>query len=306
MFRPWRTGKISFCVLLRVPRYFHPLSTGLAAILLGGLLFRSIASPVEALAGASRTIAAGDLSVRVNIHRSDELGELIRQFNAMAESIEASEEWKRQIISDAAHELRTPIAIIQGELEMILEGVYTADRSRIEGLFREAELMARLIRELGELSAVEGGRVQLEKGPCDLSELATKTAASFVSRAERQGVSIHVEKAESAEVYCDGQKIQQVLLNLLSNALKVMPEGGKLDLYIRDTGKEQILSVDDSGPGIPEELREKVFQRFFRMDPSRSRESGGAGLGLAISRQIMQLHGGRIWADRGMNGGRPF
>jgi two-component system, OmpR family, sensor histidine kinase BaeS len=282
------------------------LSVALVAFLLGGLLFRSIALPVAALAEASRAIASGNVSSRVAIRRRDELGELIDQFNAMAASIEASREWKRRIISDSAHELRTPVAVIQGELEMILEGVYSADRARIESLYRETELIARLIRELGELAAAEGGRLELRNEECDLISLAKSAAEGFRSAAGRRQVVLEVEEAAGMTVNADSQKILQVLRNLISNALKAVPDGGRIDLYCEHRREKILLRVDDSGPGIPQELREKVFERFYRLDSSRSRSSGGAGLGLSISEQIMLLHGGSLGVDSGRNGGARF
>ena len=293
-----------FLELIRRSALISSLSTAVVAILLGGLLFRSIARPVEALATASRAIARGDLGARVGIKRTDELGELISQFNRMAESLESSEEWKRRIISDSAHELRTPVALIQGELEMILEGVYTADRERIESLYRETERMARIIGELGELAAAEGGRIQLNFENCELKDLINEAAGLFTAGALKKAVAISVQ-GEFAPVRGDSQKIIQVLRNLIGNALKAVPEGGVIDIYSlpEDGGENLRLCVDDSGPGIPEEMGDKVFQRFFRLDTSRSRESGGTGLGLAISSQIVQLHGGRMWVDSGRNGG---
>ncbi len=289
------------------------LLSGIVAIVLGGILFRSIARPVEALASASRSIAGGDLTARVGIKRTDELGELITQFNGMARSLESSEEWKRRIISDSAHELRTPVALIQGELEMILEGVYTADRDRIESLYRETELLARLIGELGELAAAEGGRMELQVEECSLDLLVQEAAGLYHGEASKKGVAI-VHDQCSGVIHGDSQKLIQVIRNITGNALKAVSEaegegeGGRIDIYTlpEDGGRGLRLCIDDSGPGIPEELREKVFQRFFRIDSSRSRQSGGVGLGLAISRQIIQLHGGSLSVDRGRNGGARF
>jgi signal transduction histidine kinase len=282
------------------------LSVAFVALLLGGFLFRSIALPVAALAEASRSIASGDVGSRVAIRRRDELGVLIDQFNAMAASIEASREWKRRIISDSAHELRTPVAVIQGELEMILEGVYSADRGRIESLYRETELISRLISELGELAAAEGGRMELKREECDLVSLAKSAVEVFRFAADRREVHLEVEEASGMIVKGDAQKILQVLRNLISNALKAVPDGGRIDLYCEPSDRNIMLRVDDSGPGIPEELRGKVFERFYRLDSSRSRSSGGSGLGLAISEQIMLLHGGTIGVDSGRNGGARF
>ena len=279
------------------------ISVALVAFLLGGFLFRSISAPVEALAAASRSIAGGDLKSRVNIRRKDELGELIEQFNAMAASIEASEEWKRRIISDSAHELRTPTAVIQGELEMILEGVYTADRARIEGLYRETELITRLLGEMGQLAAAEGGQLVLQWEEFDPVRLVQETITAFRPSADQKEVTLVAEPGPETIVSGDPQKIQQVIRNLISNALRAVDPGGRIDIQLVSLSEEIRISVDDSGPGVPEEYRERVFERFFRLDPSRSRESGGAGLGLAISRQIILLHGGRIWLDRGENGG---
>lgn len=279
------------------------LSVAVVAVFLGAVLFRRIASPVEALAAASRSIAQGNLGVRIDVRRSDELGELIDQFNVMASSLESSDEWKRRIISDSAHELRTPVAVLQGELEMILEGVYTPDRARIESLYRETELMARLINELGELAAAEGGQLRLIKQNCSLGELAREAAEAFTAAAAPRNISIRIQDTGKEQIHADSQKVIQVIRNLVANALKAVPDGGRIDVHTEKSGSEVLLRVDDSGPGISPEFREQIFQRFFRLDSSRNREAGGAGLGLAIARRIMQLHEGRIWADEGRNGG---
>jgi signal transduction histidine kinase len=279
------------------------LSVAVVAVFLGAVLFRRIAAPVEALAGASRSIAQGELGSRIDMRRSDELGELIDQFNAMASALESSEEWKRRIISDSAHELRTPVAILQGELEMILEGVYTPDRARIESLYRETELMARLINELGELAAAEGGQLTLKKQNCSLGELAREAAEPFTVAAAPRNISIRIQDTGKEQIHADSQKVIQVIRNLVANALKAVSDGGRIDVYTEENGSEVLLRVDDSGPGIPPEYREQIFQRFYRLDSSRNREAGGAGLGLAIARRIMQLHEGRIWVDEGRNGG---
>lgn len=274
------------------------------ALLLGVLLARSISRPIAALADAADAVSRGDFTRTIALDRKDELGSLIIEFNQMVKSLAESEEWKRRLIRDTAHELRTPVAVIQGELEMILEGVYQPDAKRIAAIHRETQLLARLIGEMGELASAEAGGMRLMRERFDLSQLVDEAVAAFETRATLAGIRLRSELANEIWVEADRQKIAQVLRNLINNALQQLSPGGRIDIYRRTSDAKLVtIGVDDSGPGIPEEFREKIFERFFRLDSARSRDTGGAGIGLAISRQIMRLHKGDLCAERGRNGG---
>ncbi len=265
-----------------------------------------IISPVTSLRRAAGSIARGDYHVRVKIARKDELGDLARDFNEMAEALHRGEQWKQQVISDSAHELRTPVALLAAEIEMMLEGVYAPDREQLTHMQREVGQLTRLIDELQTLSEVESGRVQLKEQQVHLRDFLEQIAASFSHTADKTDVTYTcqrvipegaVEIPREALVSFDPGRIEQVVVNLLKNGMSFTPPEGSIDLscYSGVDGKV-VVAVEDSGPGIPLQERSRVFDRFYRVETHRDRRQGGAGLGLAISREIMRLHGGVLSA----------
>ncbi|MCK5197815.1 MAG: HAMP domain-containing protein, partial [Spirochaetales bacterium] len=268
-------------------------------------LVKHITSPIRALYKASDLIAKGDLDVRVNIKRKDELGELATGFNSMTKSLQKAENWKRQIIADSAHELRTPVSLIQGHLEMMLEGVYPIDREGIKTIFNETVLLTSLISELQELSSVEAGQTTLVMEKLDLGEVVDSIGKTFKARLDEKNIAFNIEMDSNLpEVVGDRQKLYQVLLNVVSNSLKFTQSGGLITIsamYDRPSALV-LLAVEDSGPGIAAEERSKIFDRFYRIDKHRNRDSGGSGLGLAISREIIGRHGGTLKAVDPLSG----
>ncbi len=277
------------------------LLASIAAILLTFIiayfLVKHITAPVSALQIASNSIAKGDFQARVDIKQHDELGELATGFNLMAESLEAAEEWKQQIIADSAHELRTPVSLIQGHLEMMLEGVYPIDREGIQTIFDETVLLTSLISELQELSSTEAGQISFEMEKISLEELIISVTNNFKAIMDEKNINLDIEKG-SLDVLADRQKLYQVLLNIISNSLKFTPKGGLITIstWLDKTGNSICISVEDTGPGIDPEERTKIFDRFYRVDKHRNRDAGGSGLGLAISSEIIGRHGGTIEA----------
>lgn len=256
-----------------------------------------LSRPVSSMRTAAGLIRSGDLSVRVGEEGNDELAELASSFNEMAESLEKNDQWRRQIIADSAHELRTPVSLIQGNLEMILEGVYTADEERIRGIYDETLVLTRLIEELQLLSSAESGSMRLETEELDLSVLIENVLNVFRAGGEKEGVTLRNSVTGSLpSVSGDYQKLKQVLANVLANAFHHTPAGGTVEVRAVVSPQDVTLVVEDSGPGIPEEDLEKIFERFYRTDSGRNRNHGGSGLGLAISREIVRLHKGRIYA----------
>lgn len=271
----------------------------MATLVISYFLVKHVTSPVIALHKASDRIAKGDLKVRVNINRQDELGELAAGFNSMTESLQAAEKWKRQIIADSAHELRTPVSLIQGHLEMMLEGVYSIDREGIKTIFDETVLLASLISELQELSSVEAGHTTLVMEKLVLDEVIGSVKNTFKARLEEKKIKFNIDiESTLPEVTGDRQKIYQVLLNLVSNSLKFTPSGGLISIstWNEKTSGNVCVAIEDSGPGIPPKERSIIFDRFYRIDKHRNRDSGGSGLGLAISREIIGRHGGTLKA----------
>ncbi len=268
------------------------------ALLLGTALFRQLTRPLAALTAATERIAAGDLEQRVSINSQDELGRLGEAFNRMAASLKRSEELRRRMIADIAHELRTPLTVLRGELEALQDGVFTPTPERIAALNEEVLLLNRLVEDLHELALAEAGELRLERGPTDLVKLLQKFSVRVRPGLEAQGLELALELPERLpKLDLDGDRIEQVLHNLVSNAARYTPRGGKVTIAAREADNEVRVSVADTGVGIPKEDLPHIFERFYRGEKSRSRRGGGAGLGLAIAKRLIELHGGRIWAE---------
>ncbi len=261
------------------------------------LLSRNITAPLGTMGAVAGRIAQGDFAARTNIDRKDELGDLGRHIDGMAGSLEKGEEMKRRLIADAAHELRTPVALIQGTLEMIIDGVYDPGRERLERLYGETELLSRLIGDLQALAGWESGGVVLEKREFSLGALGRDASDSFGGQWAQQGVDVVFTGSGETTVVGDPLRLKQVFLNLYSNALRHLPPGGRLETSFYEAPGEAVVTITNNGPSLPEGTEEKIFHRFFRVDSSRNRDHGGRGLGLAIAREIILAHGGRIWAE---------
>lgn len=285
------------------------LAAGVVALLLGFIVFRSITAPLNRLTRAAHAVATGDLAQRVQIRTGDEIAELGAAFNSMAANLQQGEQLRQEMTADIAHELRTPLSVIQGNLEAILDGVYPPDSEHIQPALDQAQLLARLVEDLRTLALAEAGQLSLDRQPTDVAELTRRVVASFEPKAADKHVMLSIDAAPALPpVHADGQRIAQVLTNLLGNALRYTPQDGRVAVRVsaqdssilqdRSIRQDSILiAVNDSGPGISEGDLPHIFDRFYRADKSRSREGGGSGLGLAIARSIVEAHGGRIWAD---------
>ena len=279
------------------------LGAGTGAVLLIVGLSRRILGPVEALTEAARHMAAGDLEQRVDIASHDEIGELARAFNQMAGGLARLEELRRNMVTDVAHELRTPLTNIRGYLQAVSDGVLEPEKTMIDSLHEEAVLLSNLVDDLQDLSLAEAGQLALEKHPCDPSAILVQAVSAFRSRAEAKGILLAPDLPEPPLVVdVDPRRIGQVLRNLLENALTYTPPGGRITVAALRGGfggsgesRDWVeLSVADTGAGIAAADLPHVFDRFYRADRSRSRATGGAGLGLAIAKQMVEAHGGQI------------
>jgi len=274
------------------------LVAGVVALLLGFIVFRGITAPLGRLTRAAHAVSQGDLSQRVQIRSGDEISDLGAAFNTMAANLQRGEQVRREMTADIAHELRTPLSVIQGNLEAVLDGVYPPDGEHIQPALDQAQLLARLVEDLRTLALAEAGQLSLDLQATNAEELVKRVVASFEPKAAAQAVTLALDAPPSLPpVHADGQRIAQVLTNLLGNALRYTPEGGHVDLALRSEQPSVLVSVSDTGSGIAAEDLPHVFDRFYRADKSRSREGGGSGLGLAIARSIVEAHGGRIWAE---------
>ena len=284
------------------------LTAGLA-FAAGGLFLSKIVARVGILAGAAASIAAGNFGIRVMPRGADEIAALGESFNTMATALKRLEDARRQIIADAAHELRAPITLIRGATEAMLDGVYPLDREGLEGIHRETIQLTSLVEDLQELALIESGSLVLERTELQAEELARSVIDSFRPQARQADLELTLrEEAGIPPIQADGKRIRQVLSNLLANAVRHTPSRGRILVSVRFDPPEDRLAmiVEDSGTGIPPEERERVFERFYRIDRARERSRGGRGLGLSIVREIIRAHGGMISADESPLGGASF
>ena len=280
---------------------------GLSAVLLILGLSRRIFAPVQALTAAARRMEAGDLSQRVEITSQDEIGDLARAFNGMANGLARLEGLRRQLVTDVAHELRTPLTNIRGYLEALQDGVVEPERHVIDSLHEEAMLLNRLVDDLQAFSLVEAGQLRLERQPVALADVVDKAVEAARPRAVAKGVVLRADLPEDLPlVDVDPRRIGQVLRNLLDNGLTHTPSGGEIGVVAQASDEWVEVKVWDTGTGIAAEDLPYVFERFYRADKSRSRATGGAGLGLAIARQLVEAHGGQIEVESEVGRGTQF
>ena len=281
------------------------------ALLLALVFSDRLLRPVQQLTGAVRHMAQGDLAQRVAVRGDDELAELGLAFNHMADSLQQAEGSRRAMTADIAHELRTPLAVQRAHLEALQDGIYEANPENLQPVLDQNILLTRLVDDLRILALVDAGQLELERLPTDLVGLAQRIVERFQAQAAGQAVSLTMETStelmkESPTVNLDALRVEQILGNLLSNALRYTPPGGSILVQVKRSGRSIQIRVCDSGPGIPAEALEHIFERFYRADQARSRSEGGSGLGLAIARQLAEAHGGTLTAENASQGGAVF
>jgi signal transduction histidine kinase len=280
---------------------------GVIAIALTFVLSRGILRRVAALTTAVQKMARGDLHQRVDNGAKDEIGRLAHAFNAMADSLARIEQLRRNMVSDVAHELRTPLSNIRGYLEALQDGVVQPTRETIDSLFEEAMLLNRLVDDLQELALAEAGQLKLARQQVTIAELVDKAMQALQYRASDHQISLQTQVTpDLPAVYVDAERIGQVLRNLLSNAVEYTPPGGQVIVNACQMQDHIEVSVHNHGIGIAPEHLPYLFERFYRVDSSRTRATGGSGLGLAIVKQLVQAHGGRVWAQSVLNQDAKF
>ena len=257
------------------------------------------------LSEGSRRMAQGEYRVRLPLLEQDELGELALHFNRLAEALERVEQSRVELIGTVAHELRTPLSALQAYAEALADGVMEPERAA-ERIQQEVRAMSRLVRDLSLVSQVEARAVELHPQPLDPKGLLEQAAERFRPAFQAKGVALEVVAHSLSLVWADEERTLQVLANLLSNALRHTPEGGKVRLGAEAMGQAVVFSVEDTGPGIPEEHLSRIFARFYRIDPSRSRQDGGTGVGLTIAKGLVEAMGGRIWVESQLGRGSVF
>jgi histidine kinase len=273
-------------------------AVGVAA-LASWTLSRRIVRPVQEMARASRRISAGHYDERlVTYDADDELGELTRSFNQMAQALDETEQMRQQLIADVSHELSTPLASIKGYMEGLQDGVIAPAPETFDLIQREASRLQRLVRDLQMLSRAEAAQLGMDLRPADAVELARLAVEWLRPQFEEKGVALEADLPEGElSIQADFDRIRQVLSNVLGNALQYTPPGGRVILRLARDGQIARFAVQDTGIGLAAGDLERVFQRFYRVDRSRARSSGGSGIGLTIARHIIEAHGGRLWAE---------
>ncbi len=278
---------------------------GILTLVIGLLLLRRMINPLAEVIAASQAVSQGDLTARVPVRaQNDDLSALSDHFNHMASELERSDNQRRNMLADIAHELRTPITVLRGRLEGILDGVYPPDEAHIAPALEETYLLERLVEDLRLLALADANQLRFEPRLVKLDELTETILGLFSAQAGERNIKLNLNaEANLPEVMVDPQRFQQVVGNLIDNALRYTPEGSSIDLTIHRTENTVELSVADGGPSIAEDELTHVFDRFWRGEKSRARATGGTGLGLSIARQLVEAQGGKITAHNRLPSG---
>lgn len=286
-------------ILTRITAMSLPLAA-LFALLISAMILH----PIRRLSAGTAALSRREFETRIEVRRGDELGQLAADFNRLAEALGHYDTRQRQWLADIAHELRTPVAVLRGELDAMLDGVRSADPARLRSLQQEVLRLNALIDDLHLLSLAESGGLRLVREPVDLTALAREALARFDERLRAAGFAVELQAPARAVVAdVDAQRIGQVLGNLLENALRHAQPPGPVVVEVAEENGAVRIAVSDAGPGVPAQALPRLFDRLYRVEAARSRAGGGAGLGLAICRSIVEAHGGRIEARAPVRGG---
>jgi signal transduction histidine kinase len=266
-------------------------------LVIGGLFWfgrtvRRTAAPIADVMTAADRVADGDYSVRVDTRANGEVGRLVESFNAMTTRLEVNETQRRNLFADVAHELRTPLSVIRGNAEGMLDEVYPRDDTHLETILNATVVMSRLLDDLRTLSLTDTGALRLHKERTDVAELLADIRSAFAPRAAEAGIAFMLDAQPVPALDVDPVRVRQVIENLLDNALRHTPCGGSIRIEVRPEGRAALFRVADTGKGISPEALPHIFDRFWK-----SADSGGSGLGLAIARGLVEAHGGQIRAD---------
>jgi signal transduction histidine kinase len=287
-----------FAVAINRSLIYAGIAAGLGSLLVVSILLRRTLTPVRALSTAARRLGGGDLSQRVPETGHDEVGQLGHSFNSMAASLEKAEQQRKNLVADVAHELRTPLSNIQGYVEAMRDGMLEPDQATLDTVHAQTIHLGRLVEDMRLLAQTEAENFALDLDMESLNDVIRRSVEGFQARSSSLAVGLRIDiPDELPMLLMDRTRISQVLGNLIENAVRHSPPGGDVDVGARVSVGRVVVTVADSGEGIvPEEL-DRVFDRFYRADPSRTRATGGGGLGLTIARKIVEAHGGEIRAE---------
>jgi two-component system sensor histidine kinase BaeS len=275
----------------------------LGALALSFYLARKVSEPVSRLGETVRNLSRGHFESRVEVNSGDEIGALAGHVNRLAETLEKNRTARQRWMADIAHELRTPLAVLKGEVEALADGVRTADERTFGSLHEEVDQLSNLVDDLQTLAQSDAGALNLEKNTVDLSELVTQCLEPWRGRLATRGIRVDLDAGASLSVMADSRRLRQLMSNLLENSYRYVEENGAVRLRIHAARDRVILELDDSGPGLEPAQLQQLFERFYRADSSRSRSGGGSGLGLSICKNIVEAHGGDIRAGTSQMGG---
>jgi two-component system sensor histidine kinase BaeS len=276
----------------------------LLAMLIAWWIARALLEPVKRVAAATHRLASGDYSGRVVVASNDEVGQLARDFNQLAYTLERNETMRREFMADVSHELRTPLSVLRGELEAIEDGVRTLDQHSMKSLLGEVSMLSKLVDDLYELSLADVGALTYRKATCVLNQLLESSVGMFQERLSARQLRVELElPAQPLTLMADANRLQQLFSNLLENAVRYTDPQGLIRISAVVESDELRIDFMDSGPGVSANQLPRLFERFYRGDASRNRSSGGAGLGLAICHSIALAHGGSLSAEHSPLGG---
>lgn len=274
------------------------------SVLAASMLARNLRGPIRKLARATHRLATGDFGVRLEAGRGDELGELVGDFNRLAKALESQAQARRRWVADTSHELRTPLAVLRAEVEALQDGIHQADETTLGVLHTQVLALQKLVDDLHQLARSDEGLPAFDMTPVEVASLLESVAESFQERFRRADIATSVKRPEG-EVWLlgDAGQLRRLFGNLLENSLRYTDAPGRLELECRVTEHRAQLIFQDSSPGVPPEELSRLFERFYRVEASRSRERGGSGLGLAICQSIVEAHQGTIVAQPSPLGG---
>lgn len=276
---------------------------GLFAVFVSLRIARTLVAPIKQIAAATHRLAAGDYAGRVEPGSGDEIGQLARDFNSLARTLEANERMRRDFMADVSHELRTPLSVLRGEIEAMEDGVRRLDADALQSLKGEVVTLTRLVNDLNELALADLGALVYRKAPVAVADVLESAVGAFRERLASAGLGLTLELAPGLCMSADESRLRQLFRNLVENTLRYTDSGGALKVVTRRDGDALCIDFMDSAPGVPDTLLPKLFERFFRGEASRNRATGGSGLGLAICRSIVEAHDGTIAAQASPLGG---
>lgn len=285
------------------------ISSMVLAFAVSAMLARGLLAPVRRMINSVAQLSSGDYSHRMNEGRSDELGQLTRDLDRLGSTLEANQSSRKRLLADVSHELRTPLTVLSGEIEALKDGVREFDRTQLDSLDQEVQRLRYLVDDLYELSISDVGGLKYQFATIDLTDCLQNAVDGMHNRAAAQGIELTLASAEGGavvggvDVSADSQRIDQLLRNLLENSLAYTDPPGRVIVTLSRIAGNTVITIDDTSPGVPERSCEQLFDPLFRQDSSRSRRTGGAGLGLAICRNIVTAHGGSIGASPSALGG---